>query len=260
MKKNIIAFLLSFNLMSSSAKATILLTDYPHLSKLKTRAEAILPLSASYQYQFDETTLIRRYIYAVCLSGTFSNAQFRAVYDNAGQIPYYRRQLVVEYSLKTDEFLPFDDTWRSEDGISRIPDEFSLRFGRHCLGFNVLVDYFDSSSFQGGFNSILSFSRFKSGCYALAVPFYLQGYSSSTIGLKQNVFNTSSAFVSGRQFSIPDTSGLTKLITSEADTNYDKAYFAAQWVNPQCKWLPKSFRHKASFWGSLSNFFSSLFF
>ncbi len=262
MKKNIIAFVFSFNLLASSVQATILLTDYPHLSELRTRAEAIFPPNAIYQYQFDETTLIRRYIYAVCLSGTFSNAQFRAVYDNAGtgQISYYRRQLVVEYSLKTDEFLPFDGTWHSEDGVSLIPDEFSLRFGHHCLGFNVLVDYFDSSSFQGGVNSILSFSRFKHGCYALAVPFYLQGYRSSSIGLKQNVFNTSSAFVSGRQFPIPDTSGLTKELTFETDTNYDKAYFAAQWVNPQCKWLPSHFRHEASFWSNLSNFFSSLFF
>ncbi len=49
-------------------------------------------------------------------------------------------------------------------------------------------------------------------------------------------------------------------LSYETQDEYDKAYFAAQWVNPQCKWLPGQFRHEASFWGDLSNFFSSLFF
>jgi hypothetical protein len=277
-------------------QATVYITDYPHLSELKSRAEALFPPSFTIEiygcgYENEPVCLIDSFelpldhIYAIC-DGNFGYGYLRAVYK--GDYNYYTRQsntgtgasfdrvYSLAYSRETDEFIntsSFLDNYEYPATISPLPDEFylnsltrtwSVRYsgGENCFGFNLIVDYFDQSSFENRprFLPILPLSRPKSGCYALAVPPAGTASDSGVTGLKEEVFNFSSSFVSGKEFLIPDNSEVKSELVHETENGYDKAYFAAQWVNPQCKWVPSHFRHKASFWGDISNFFSSLFF
>jgi hypothetical protein len=298
MKKKLVVFLSSLSsLLTSSAQATIYLEDSPHLSNLKSRAEGIFPASVNQEvwgcgYEYEPVCLLASFdlplqkIYGFC-SHDFSTghiaAEYRGTYNylteetNTGVGAVFRRVYILDYSRQTDEFTntsTYLDSpyYLSSSGFSPLPGEFHLRIlgfnggtfggGRHCFGFNLLVDYFDQSSFQDrpSFFPVLPISRPKAGCYALIVS-PVGTADSSTTGLKQEVFNFSSSFVSGKEFLVPDTSEVTTSgLIYETQNEYEKAYFAAQWVNPQCKWLPSHFRHKANFWGDISNFFSSLFF
>jgi hypothetical protein len=293
--KRVVAFISSLNLIFiSSAHATIYLSDYPHLSQLKSRAEGNFPASVTQEiwgcgYENEPSCLIasfelpRTNIYAFC-SGNFGPGYLAAEYKgdfnyltrqhNTGTGRVFRRVYLLPYSRKSDEF----DTSNLLNGYltpisSPLPDEFvpdRLHFqegsspgGAYCFGFKLLVDYFDQSSFENRprLLPILPLSRPKSGCYALVVSPFGTALGSGSTKLKQEVYNFSSSFVADKDVLVPDNSGLTNgELIYETQDEYDKAYFAAQWVNPQCKWIPGHFRHKASFWGDLSNFFSSLFF
>jgi hypothetical protein len=293
--KRVIAFISSLNLVFvSSAQATIYLSDYPHLSQLKSRAEGNFPASVTQEiwagaYEYEPDRLIASFelplinIYAFC-GGDFGSGYFAAEYKgdfnyftrqhNTGTGRVFRRVYLLPYDRESDEF----DTSNLLNGYltpisSPLPDEFvpsRLQFygssspgGTYCFGFKLLIDYFDSSSFENRptLLPILPLSRPKSGCYALVVSPFGTASSSDSTKLKQEVYNFSSSFVADKDVSVPDNSGLTNRdLIYETQDEYDKAYFAAQWVNPQCKWLPSHFRHKANFWGDLSNFFSSLFF
>jgi len=293
--KRVVAFISSLNLVFiSSVQATIYLSDYPHLSQLKSRAEGNFPGSVTQEiwgcgYENEPSCLIasfelpRTNIYAFC-SGNFGPGYFAAEYKgdfnyftgqhNTGTGRVFRRVYLLPYSRESDEF----DTSNLLNGYltptsSPLPDEFvpsRLHFyegsspgGTYCFGFKLLVDYFDPSSFENRprFLPILPLSRPKLGCYALVVSPFGTALSSDSTKLKQEVYNFSSSFVADKDVLVPDNSGLINgELIYETQDEYDKAYFAAQWVNPQCKWLPGHFRHKASFWGDLSNFFSSLFF
>ncbi len=278
-------------------QATVYISDYPHLSELKSRAEALFPPSFTIEiygcgYENEPVCLIDSFelpldhIYAIC-DGNFGYGYLRAVYK--GDYNYYTRQAntgtgasfdrvySLAYSRQSDEFIDTSTFLNNYDypaRISPLPDEFYLSSlnrtwwasysgGENCFGFNVIVDYFDQGSFQDN-PSVLSFlpifSKPKSGCYALAVSPVDAASDSGKTGLRQEVFDSSSSFIFGKQPLLPDTSEVKSELIYESQNGYDKAYFAAQWVNPQCKWIPGHFRHKANFWSDLSNFFSSLFF
>jgi hypothetical protein len=276
-------------------QATVYITDYPHLSELKKRVEAVLPSSFTIEiygcgYEAEPSCLIDSFelpfdhVYAVC-DGNFGYGYLRAVYKgdynyytqqaNTGTGAVFDRVYTFAYSRETDEFdIPnFPEGYESPSRVSPLPDEFHLNSlnragggrysgGKNCFGFNLIVDYFDQSSFQSkpSILPILPIFKPKSGCYALAVSPTGIASNSDATGLKEQVFNFSSSFVSGKDFLIPDNSEVKSELVHETENGYDKAYFAAQWVNPQCKWVPGHFRHKATFWGDISNFFSSLFF
>jgi len=278
-------------------QATVYISDYPHLSELKSRAEALFPPSFTIEiygcgYENEPVCLIDSFelpldhIYAIC-DGNFGYGYLRAVYK--GDYNYYTRQAntgtgasfdrvySLAYSRQSDEFIDTSTFLNNYDypaRISPLPDEFYLSSlnrtwwasysgGENCFGFNLIVDYFDQSSFENRprFLPILPLSRPKSGCYALAVPPFSAALDRRSTSLKPEIHNFSSSFVAGKDVLVPDNSGvMDSELIYETQDEYDKAYFAAQWVNPQCKWVPGHFRHKASFWGDLSSFFSSLFF
>jgi len=296
--KRLFALACSLNLSwIAPVQATVYISDYPHLSELKKRVEALLPSSftiaiygCGYENEpaclIDSFELPFHHIYAIC-DGNFGFGYLRAVYK--GDYNYYTRQAntgtgavfdrvyTFAYSRETDEFdIPnFPEGYESPSRVYPLPDEFHLNSlnragggrysgGKNCFGFNLVIDYFNQASFQDN-PSVLSFlpifSKPKSGCYALAVsPIDAASDSSEKTGLRQEVFNSSSSFVLDKEPLLPDTSEVKSELIYESENGYDKAYFAAQWVNPQCKWIPGHFRHKANFWGDLSNFFSSLFF
>ena len=297
MKKKLTALAFSFSLLASPVQATVYISDYPHLQELKSRAESLLPPSftiniygCGYEYEplclIDSFELPFHHIYAVC-EGNFGFGYLRAVYK--GDYNYYTRQAntgtgavfdrvyTLAYSRQSDEFInaeSFLTHYESSTRIAPLPDEFYLNAltragggrysgGKNCFGFNLVIDYFDQASFQNR-PSLLSIlpmiSKPKSGCYALTVSPVDAASDSGKTGLRQEVFNSSSSFVFDKEPLLPDTSEVKSELIYESENGYDKAYFAAQWVNPQCKWIPGHFRHKANFWGDLSNFFSSLFF
>jgi hypothetical protein len=299
MKKKLSVFLCSLSsLLASSAQATIYLDDSPHLSNLKSRAEGIFPASVNQEvwgcgYEYEPLCLLASFdlplqkIYGFC-SHDFGTghiaAEYRGTYNyltqetNTGVGAVFRRVYILDYSRQTDEFTntsTYLDSpyYLSSSGFSPLPGEFHLRIlgfyggtfggGSHCFGFNLIVDYFDQSSFENRprFLPILPLSRPKSGCYALAVPPAGTALDRRNTSLKPEIHNFSSSFVAGKDVLVPDDSGvMDSELIYETQDEYDKAYFAAQWVNPQCKWVPGHFRHKATFWGDISNFFSSLFF
>ena len=294
--KRLFALACSLNLSwIAPVQATVYISDYPHLSELKKRVEALLPSSFTIEiygcgYENEPACLIDSFelpfhhIHAVC-DGNFGYGYLRAVYK--GDYNYYTRQAntgtgavfdrvyTFAYSRETDEFdIPnFPEGYEPPSRVYPLADEFHLdaltragggRYsgGKNCFGFNLVIDYFDQASFQDKPNvlSLLPiFSKPKSGCYALAVSPIDAASDSGKTGLRQEVFNSSSSFVLDKQPLLPDTSEVKSELVYESQNGYDKAYFAAQWVNPQCKWLPSHFRHKANFWSDISNFFSSLF-
>ncbi len=297
MKKKLTALAFSFSLLASPVQATVYISDYPHLQELKSRAESLLPPSftiniygCGYEYEplclIDSFELPFHHIYAVC-EGNFGFGYLRAVYkgdynyrtrqSNTGTGAVFDRVYTLAYSRQSDEFINAESFLTHYDSPSRVyplPDEFHLaaltrangnRYsgGKNCFGFNLVIDYFDQASFQEK-PSVLSllpiFSKPKSGCYALAVSPVDAASDSGKTGLRQEVFNSSSSFVLDKEPLLPDTSEVKSELVYESQNGYDKAYFAAQWVNPQCKWLPGNFRHKANFWSDISNFFSSIFF